>query len=90
MPKVNFTSALKRFFPDLSSIEVEADNINELIAQIELKYPGIKSYLLDDTGSLRKHVNIFIGENLIQDEVSFTDDLSSKDEIYIFQALSGG
>ena len=90
MPKVNFTSALKRFFPDLSTIEVEADNVRELLIQVEIKFPGIKSYLLDDVGSLRKHVNIFIGENLIQDEIELADNLSSNDEIFIFQALSGG
>ena len=90
MIKVNFTSALKRFFPTLKSIEVEAKSVAEALQEVETEYPGMKSYLLEDSGKLRKHVNIFIGEELIQDENQMTDLLKAKDEIHIFQALSGG
>jgi molybdopterin converting factor small subunit len=90
MTKVNFTTALKRFFPDLASLEIEASSVSDLITQIDEKYPGIKSYILDDAGRLRKHVNIFIGENLIQDDESLSDVINNEDEIFIFQALSGG
>ena len=63
MIKVNFTSALKRFFPALQSIEVEAKSVAEVLKEVETRYPGMNSYLLEDSGKLRKHVNIFIGEH---------------------------
>ncbi len=90
MTKVNFTSALKRFFPELRSLEVEAENIRQLIDKVEKYYPGMTSYLLDDAGQLRKHVNIFIGDELIQDESGLSDSIPEKTEVHIFQALSGG
>ena len=90
MPKVNFTTALKRFFPELKSLEIEASSISELIVKVDEAYPGIKSYILDDTGRLRKHVNIFIGEDLIQDDETLGDEINDNQEIFIFQALSGG
>ncbi len=90
MVKVTFTPALKRFYPDLGTLELEASNLVDLMASIEARHPGLTSYLVDDRGALRQHVNIFIGEDLIRDKVKLSDSLSAGDEVYIMQALSGG
>ncbi len=90
MPKVSFTSALNRFFPDLKPEVVEARNIAELLDLLETRYPGIKDYLINEDGSLRKHINIFIGEKLLSDREQLSDEISEQDEVLIFQALSGG
>ncbi len=47
-------------------------------------------YLLDESVALRKHVNIFIGENLLRDRMKLGDTVGEHDEIFIMQALSGG
>jgi molybdopterin converting factor small subunit len=53
-------------------------------------YPGLTDYLVDEQGALRKHVNIYIGENLIEDRTNLKDIVNPSDEVLIFQALSGG
>ncbi|MEM6628922.1 MAG: MoaD/ThiS family protein [Bacteroidota bacterium] len=90
MAKVTFTSALKRFFPGLKSIEVTGSTVSEVVQTLEKEYPGLTDYILDEGGSLRQHVNIFVGEELIQDKETLQDQVSPNDEIYILQALSGG
>ncbi len=90
MPRINFTYALKRFYPDLEKLEIPAGNISEVIQKLNQRYPGLKDYLLDEQGRLRQHVNIFIGDKLIQDKEKLTDTVSEKDEVFIMQALSGG
>jgi molybdopterin converting factor small subunit len=90
MAKVKFTSALKPFFPSLTDLELQGRSIRELLDQIETRYPGISGYLTDETGSLRKHVNIFLQGDLIKDRNSLSDLVKSNDEVIIFQALSGG
>ena len=90
MAKVKFTSALKRFFPSLEEIEMAGSTINEVLVGVNNKYPGINSYILEEDGSLRKHVNIFLGEELISDRIDLSDQVNSQDKILIFQALSGG
>lgn len=90
MVTVTFTPALKRFYPDLGIMEVEAANLSELLKSIEEKHPGLTAYLVDERGALRQHVNIFIGEDLIRDKVKLSDSLTAGDEVYIMQALSGG
>jgi len=90
MAKVKFTSALNRFFPNLKEMEVQGNTVNHIIAAINKEIPGLNTYLLDDDGSLRKHVNIFVKDELIQDRLQLTDQVQEKDEVLIYQALSGG
>ncbi|MCH2080959.1 MAG: MoaD/ThiS family protein [Saprospiraceae bacterium] len=90
MAQIRFTSALKRFYPDLKPLELEVSSISEVIASIEEMYPGLTDYLVDEQGALRKHVNIYIGENLIEDRTNLKDIVNPSDEVLIFQALSGG
>ncbi|MEM7104306.1 MAG: MoaD/ThiS family protein [Bacteroidota bacterium] len=90
MPKVKFTYALKRFYPDLDTLELNAATVNEILPTLEEKFPGICAYIVDDQGSLRKHVNIFVDGKLIEDKKSLSDQVQDNSEVYIFQALSGG
>lgn len=90
MPKVNFTYALKRFFPELKPIEVSGGTVNEVLLQLDQHHPGIRSYIVDDQGRLREHVNIFLNGELIRDKVKLSDVAREKDEVFVMQALSGG
>ena len=90
MVKVTFTSALKQFFPDLSAQELEGASIKEVIMSIESIYPGMQDYLLEEDGSLRRHVNIFVRGEMMVDRHRLSDTLTDGDEVLIFQALSGG
>lgn len=90
MAIIKFTYALKRFYSNLDDLNIEANNVNEVLEKIEEQYAGIKSYLVDDTGVLRKHINIFVDGELILDREKQTDTLKDQSEVYIMQALSGG
>lgn len=71
-------------------MEVEAACVKEMVHSLENHYPGLKNFLLDDQGSLRQHVNIFVDGNLIKDRNSLLDKINPQSEVYIMQALSGG
>jgi len=90
VPTVKFTKALKRFFPQLKDTRAKGGTLAEILSDIESFYPGMCSYVLDEQGSLRKHVNIFIDGSIINDRTKLTDSFSENSEIYIIQALSGG
>jgi len=90
MPTVKFTYALKKFFPELKDTPALAGSLPEIFKEIENSYPGLTSYVLDERGSLRRHVNIFIDGKMINDRTRLSDSFSANSEIYIMQALSGG
>ena len=45
---------------------------------------------MDDHGALRKHVNIFINDELLDDRETLRDEVTDKDRVFVMQALSGG
>ncbi len=90
MPTVKFTYALRRFFPQLKDTSVKSADLPELLGAIDQHYPGIRNYILDERGALRKHVNIFIDGEIIMDKQRLSDPFDENSEVYIMQALSGG
>ena len=91
MARVRFTSHLKRFFPDLTNGEIVAGTtVSEVVAALDARHPGLGSYIIDERGALRKHVNIFIGDTLVSDHEHLQDPVSNETMLYIMQALSGG
>lgn len=90
MARVKFTSALQRFFPSLTEMEINGGSVRETLNQVEEHHPGILKYLTEDNGQLRKHVNIFLSGELIRDRITLKDPVNAGDDLLIFQALSGG
>jgi molybdopterin synthase sulfur carrier subunit len=90
MPTVKFTYALKRFFPGLTDTPATGSTLAAILQEMDARYPGVRSYLLDEQGGLRPHVNIFIGGMLIKDRIALSDPFPDDSEIYVMQALSGG
>lgn len=90
MISIKFTPALKRFFPEIKTEELEAESVNQALELLEARYPGINTYLRDESGHLRKHINVFVDQEMIADRQALTDALDGKREVLIFQALSGG
>lgn len=92
MPTVELARHLYAFFPQLEGrkITVEAATAAEVVAAIEKIAPGFAFYICDERGSLRPHVNIFVGDDLIADRKRLSDKLTANSRVYILQALSGG
>jgi molybdopterin converting factor small subunit len=90
MPRIHFTYALKRFYPDLKELEIQAGSVADVLWEVEKQYPGIRDYIVEENGALRKHVNIFLAGRRIKDTEALTDPVRENDEIHIMQALSGG
>lgn len=89
MPTVSFTSALQRFLPAPPS-QVEGGTVGDALAIVFASRPALRGYVLDDQGAVRRHVAVYINGRPVSDRNGLTDPVGPKDEIYVFQALSGG
>ena len=68
-------------------VEAEGSTLEELLIDLDRRYPGIRFRMIDEQGGIRPHIRIFVnGEQVRGIEVP----LSSLDEVQILQALSGG
>ena len=89
MPTVSFTSALRRFLP-VPAAQVEGVTVGEALAAVFVSRPVLRGYVLDDQGALRRHVAVYVNGEPVRDRTRMTDTVGMHDEIYVFQALSGG
>ena len=89
MPRVVFTENIQRHF-QVTPREIEAQNLLEALERVFSENENLRGYILDDQGTVRKHINIFIDGQLIADRTSLSDMVAPESEIYVMQALSGG
>ena len=71
-------------------VEVKAASIKELIAQLEKNYPGIKDRICDESGKIRRFVNLYLNEEDIRFMKQEETALKDGDEISIVPAIAGG
>lgn len=75
---------------DKDEVTADGSNIKEVLTHLEKQFPGIEERLFDDTGSLRRFVNIYVnGEDIrfLDGESSLTKD---GDEVSIVPSIAGG
>lgn len=90
MPTVKFTRHLRRFFPALETVVVEGRTVAEVVNALDAVHPGLAGYLVDDRGALRKHVNIFVEDEMVADRRTLSDAVTEESRLFVMQALSGG
>jgi sulfur carrier protein ThiS len=89
MPTISFTSALQRFLP-APSAAVEGATLKDALAAAFAARPALRGYVLDDQGGLRRHVAVYVNDRPVTDRTQLSDPVGPRDEVYVFQALSGG
>jgi sulfur-carrier protein len=89
MPTIAFTRALERFLA-APFAEVNGATVGEALAAVFASRATLRGYVLDDQGGLRRHVIVYVNSRPVNDRVGLTDPVGPSDEIYVFQALSGG
>ena len=89
MPRVTFTANLQRHL-DVPTLEVDGATAGEVLNAVFAAQPLLRSYIVDDQGRLRRHVNVFVNSVLISDREGLGDAVGPDDEVFVFQALSGG
>ncbi len=89
MPTVHFTSNLTRHV-DCPPTQVEGRTVRAALDEVFARVPRLRGYVLDDQGALRQHVNVFVNDETVRDRDRLADAVAPLDEVFVFQALSGG
>jgi sulfur-carrier protein len=88
--KVRIPTPLQKLTNNQGEVDVQAGNVKDMINQLEKNYPGIKDRLCDESGKVRRFVNVYLNEEdirfLQQEETS----LKEGDQISIVPAIAGG
>jgi molybdopterin synthase sulfur carrier subunit len=88
--KVRIPTPLRKLTNNEEVIEVDATTITEAIAELQMRFPGFKERLLDETGAVRRFVNVYVNEEDIRFLQNQQTKLKDGDEISIIPAIAGG
>ncbi|HEY7534103.1 MAG TPA: MoaD/ThiS family protein [Nitrospiraceae bacterium] len=90
MIKVRIPTPLRPLTKGQGEIETKAGSVLEMIETLNSAHPGIKDRLCDETGELRRFVNIYVNEEDIRFLKGKDTSLKDGDEVSIVPAIAGG
>lgn len=88
--KVRIPTPLRKLTNNEELVEVNASTVGEAITELQVRFPGIKERLLDETGAVRRFVNVYVNEEDIRFLQNQQTALKEGDEISIIPAIAGG
>jgi molybdopterin converting factor small subunit len=87
--RVAFTANLERHL-SCPVQTVPGNTVRAVLDGVFATEPRLRSYVLDDQDRVRRHVAIYVNGDRIADRDRLGDPVSDADEVFVFQALSGG
>jgi sulfur-carrier protein len=90
MAKVRIPTPLRKLTNNEEVVEINASTVGAAIVELQSRYPGIKERLVDDTGAIRRFVNVYVNEEDIRFLQNQETPLRSGDELSIIPAIAGG
>lgn len=88
--KVRIPTPLQKYTNNQGEVSVDATNIRSLIESLEKNFPGIKERICDETGKVRRFINIYVNEEDIRFLQMDQTPIKDGDEISIIPAIAGG
>ncbi len=87
---VRIPTILRTYTDDRSQVDAEGATLTEVLDSLESSYPGIRARVVDETGALRRFVNIYVAE----EDVRFTAGLDTPTpdgvQVSVIPAVAGG
>lgn len=87
---VRIPTPLQGLTNNLSEVAAEGGTIRELMSHLDEKYPGLKARIYDDSGKLRRFVNVYVND----EDIRFLDNeetaVQDGAEVSIIPSIAGG
>ncbi len=85
--KVYIPSPLRSYTKDHPVVEAEGETVEELLGELDRRYPGLRFRIITEQGTIRQHIRIVVNEEPARD---MAGKLGAEDVVHIICALSGG
>ena len=73
-----------------TELPLEASSVGEALQILDRDYPMLHVRICDETGAVRRHVNLFVNRSHVRDLDGLSSKLDTGDVLTIMQAVSGG
>jgi molybdopterin synthase sulfur carrier subunit len=90
VPKVRIPTPLRKLTDGESVVVVGGDDLRAVVANLDDAHPGLGERLLDDSGELRRFVNVFIRDEDVRFQQGLDTPVGESDTVSIVPAVAGG
>lgn len=73
-----------------AELRLSAATVRDALEQLERSHPGLYRSVCDETGSVRRHVNLFVNDSFLRQREGLETALVPGDVLTIMPAVSGG
>jgi sulfur-carrier protein len=87
---IHIPAVLRACCGGASELSLSAPSVRVALEQIERSYPELYRSVCEETGAVRRHVNLFVNSSHIRDREGLDTALAPGDVITILPAVSGG
>ena len=87
--EVRIPTILRTYTAGQKAVEGSGGTLEELIADIESRHPGIKDRLVDDKG-LRRFVNVYLNDEDVRFLGGLETPVADGDSVTVLPAVAGG
>ncbi|HEY3064648.1 MAG TPA: ubiquitin-like small modifier protein 1 [Methylomirabilota bacterium] len=73
-----------------AEVQAKGDTVADVVEDLDRQFPGLRERLVDDTGELRRFINVYVNGEDIRFLQAKTTTLKDGDEVSIVPAIAGG
>jgi len=87
---VRIPTPLQKLVGDKSEVQADGGTLREVVENLGAQNAEFKTRLLDDSGELRRFVNVYVNEEDVRFLQKLDTPLKEGDEVSIVPAIAGG
>ena len=87
---VRIPTPLQRLTNGQGEVQCDGRTVQELLTDLERRHPGIQARICDESGKLRRFVNVFVNEEDIRFLQGDQTAIKDGDDVSIIPAIAGG
>ncbi len=87
---IHLPGPLRPYCAGASRLELAAPTVRAALARLEREQAALYCNLCDETGALRRHLNVFVNSDNVRDLQGVDTALSAGDVVTFLPAVSGG
>jgi MoaD family protein len=88
--KIKVPTQLRTLTEGATETVVEGATVAEVIEALEARHPGFRGRLLDDSGGLRRFVNVYVNEEDVRFQQGLDTAVPEGSQVAIIPAVAGG
>jgi len=88
--KVRIPAPLRKLTKEQAVVECQGKTVDEILADLEKNYPGMKERICDENGQIRRFINVFVNGEDIRFKEGAKTAIVDGAEISIIPAIAGG